>query len=466
MRAGNIFEAPSPIPARSADSKSASFPPVATKPNGQGKPDPINPDSKSATAKPQKSATVKPDSKSATVQPWPDLARLSEALVLVSDEPWPGSSPPPDLKSNYSIYNPSICIHPTKPDRMLVVLRSANYAVTDDWRYVVQTGERGVMTDNYLAEIDVSKDSKTIFYHRGRITTPAMPYPNSQIGGFEDVRLQWEPISRRMFATFTSLEMEARGMPAISLTELDLEQNVMSQPVLLRGPQPAKPKEKNWMSFTLDGRLLLIYSINPLIVLECDPKTGNCPTIQNDAPVSGVPVNHWRGSSPLCPLPPSVVKFLPSIPPSVPSASTSSVTPSAPAAIPAESKSSKNAKRRRQREAQRNEANERYFIALGHTGDWPRYAQMFLVFRATRTNSTTTPSTETKTEANQWTLKLIHYSTRFIFERHDIEYSLGLALTPNGKEFILPYSIRDRICRCAHIEPHVLLPRLHCVPPS
>jgi hypothetical protein len=439
MRPGNIFEAPAPQRPQDAKASSsvAETKPTSTKASGEAK-IAVNSDVKTTTP---------------TSKPWPDLARLADALVLVSDEPWPGSSAPPDLKPNYSIYNPSICIHPTKPDRMLVVLRSANYAVTDDWRYVVQTGEKGVMTDNYLAEIDVerTKEGKTMFHHRGRIVTPTMPFPNSQIGGFEDVRLQWEPISRRMFATFTSLEMEARGMPAISLTELDLERNVMSQPVLLRGPQPAKPKEKNWMSFTLDGRLLLIYSINPLVVLECDPKTGNCPTIQNDAPVSGVPSNHWRGSSPLCPLPTSVLKFL--------------ATASADGNCD-DIKPSKNAKRRRQREAQRNEANERYFIALGHTGDWPRYAQIFLVFRATRTTSSAAPPSETKTTApaaDKWTLKLTHYSTRFIFERHDIEYSLGLAITPNAKEFILPYSIRDRICRCARIEPHILLPRLHCV---
>jgi hypothetical protein len=374
-------------------------------------------------------------------KPWPDLSRLRDVIRNIDDEAWPGLAPPPDLKTGYSIYNPSICLHPTKPDRFLVVLRSANYAVTEDHRYVVQTAEAGVMTDNYLAEIDVvRKDGKTVFHHLGRLKTPPMPFPNKHIGGFEDVRLQYEPVSGRLFASFTSLEMEQRGMPAITLTELDIgSAAVKTTPVLLRGPQPARPKEKNWMSFVLDGGLFFVYSINPLVVLQADPATGNTKTVQKDAAVAGIPADFWRGSSPLCPMPAKLAGMLAS------SASSSSSSSSS-------SKSQPNrAERRLLAAISKKTDDDRYFVALGHTGEWPKYATMFLVFRATKTGD------------DGWRLKLTHYSSRFIFERHDIEYSLGLAITPVASEFVLPYSLSDRICRCARFDPADVLPRLHAV---
>jgi hypothetical protein len=385
---------------------------------------------------------------------WADLARLREVIEVASDDDW-SSLVVPNKPPNFQVYNPSIVPDPSDPSRFLVVLRTANYEITDEFRYIVPHSKTGdIQTLNFVVSIpanpksqaDARGDALTAlraalakdgdgkvsaaeiielakpqapdagWRHLGPMKTPAMPYPFPRIAGWEDVRLQTDPDNpKRVYLSFTSLEMTQHHMPAISLATLDLTTMTASKPVRLHGSRPAWQKEKNWMSFVRHGALYFVYMLNPLTIVRANAETGECPIVIQH-PLNHILPSNWSGSSPLLPLHMPLRRLL---------------APSEELADEGD-----------------------WFIALGHTAQFPRYASFFVVLRCTGPKD------------GDMAVAITHYSPRFVFDKHEIEYALSLALTPDGGEFVLPYSRRDRNCHCMRIKPSALLPRLIPIRPK
>lgn len=93
----------------------------------------------------------------------------------------------------------------------------------------------------------------------------------------EDARLL--KMGERVFIFFNDLPyFQPNGQFALYFGEL-IEKKGMF--VFKEPPKPlyyaeATPTEKNWSPFTKEGRLFLIYSDNPRIILELNPSTGIC----------------------------------------------------------------------------------------------------------------------------------------------------------------------------------------------
>jgi hypothetical protein len=404
-----------------------------------------------------------------TASAWTPLSRLRDVVQLTADDDW-SQLTVPGMPSDHTVYNPSIIVDPTDQNQFLVLLRTANYKISDDWRY----GNHPIKTINYLAKIPTmnqqkwlnnrradaeavkessssssstssitssssnSNSSKTTntqssyWTYLGPLKTPPMPYPNSHISGWEDVRLQIAPDHKTVMASFTSLEITPQYMPAISWTTIDVQKQTGQSPVRLHGLRSTHEKEKNWMSFVFKENVYFVYMMNPLIILKANTTTGETSIVQKNNVNPNLPTG-WSGSSPLLKLPTELVKMLPSKLFKLFKLSTS--------------------EKEKEKEKEKEETeDEQWFISLAHIAKFPYYSSFFVVFKLT-----------TNVKDDNFRMEITHYSNEFVFEKHEIEYALSLALTPDSTEFVLPYSRRDRDCHCARFKPSSLLPGLLCV---
>jgi glycosyltransferase involved in cell wall biosynthesis len=121
-----------------------------------------------------------------------------------------------------------------------------------------------------------------------------VPTSEARICGVEDIRLiRW---NEDWWFTGGSSQFNVQHRPRIVLGRLSPEGTRIEHIVLLRydGEQAY---EKNWTPFIFDGRLLILYSFDPLVILEADPATGICREIHRSLPP--VELRRYRGSSQL-----------------------------------------------------------------------------------------------------------------------------------------------------------------------
>jgi hypothetical protein len=150
-------------------------------------------------------------------------------------------------------------------------------------------------------------------------------------------------------------------------------------------------------------------------VVQANPKTGEVRIVSVDAtPV----LNEWRGSSPLVELSGDLLEMLPHL----------------------------NADSNQR--AQDRKRGVRWFIALVHISHFPRYHHQFIVVRKTPT---------VNSEFRPFSMAVTHQSPPFVFESHDVEFSCGMAFTPDHSEIVVPYSKRDNQCTCIRIDTSSLL---------
>ena len=103
----------------------------------------------------------------------------------------------------------------------------------------------------------------------------------------EDVRLFNS--NGRIFIIFNDIPPLGAHGNSMYLGELNEENGnfVLKEPAKFLNYPFAKPIEKNWTPFVFNGKIYVIYSEQPRVVLEVDVDTGNCQEVSRLAP-------HWN----------------------------------------------------------------------------------------------------------------------------------------------------------------------------
>jgi tetratricopeptide (TPR) repeat protein len=208
-------------------------------------------------------AALGPDARPAHIDaPAPLLATLAERLAigevrLELDPPWPQ-------------FNPTVA---ADDDGLRMIVRSANYRVDERGGYEIDDDASVVRTINYLAHLDRELALRTVEPVTGPLAGPAT-YPTA-VRGYEDLRLV--RVGDRWLATATACDHRPYWHADLCLLEFG-DGGEIARSMVLHGPDPDR-HEKNWMPFADDGRLLLVYSVAPTVVLECDVRHGTLTTV-------------------------------------------------------------------------------------------------------------------------------------------------------------------------------------------
>lgn len=212
------------------------------------------------------------------------VSEVRFALVEVDAVPW-------------STFNPSIA---ADGDNLAMIVRSANYRIDADGRYVAVDDERAsggasldvVRTENYFVRLteDLSVvDVRPIADRSGR------PTHATRIRGLEDCRLfRWDG---GWWALATSRDSTADTRATVVLLRLDdtdADEVVIDWAHVLPGPR-SDLNEKNWVPWTVGDELHIVYGWLPRRVFRWNPATSSLDSIveRTDAPDRV----RWRGSS-------------------------------------------------------------------------------------------------------------------------------------------------------------------------
>lgn len=170
-----------------------------------------------------------------------------------------------DLDPPWPQFNPTIAADEDGEGFRLIV-RSANYRIERGAYRFLDEG-RTVRTLNYLVTLDRSLELADVAPLEDTHEGPARH--SAQVVGYEDCRLV--RAGGHWLALATVRDRNPGELAQVALLELDGSRIAAVR--ILSGPDPQR-HEKNWMPFTLDGSLHLVYSCSPALVFRCDPATG------------------------------------------------------------------------------------------------------------------------------------------------------------------------------------------------
>jgi predicted GH43/DUF377 family glycosyl hydrolase len=179
-----------------------------------------------------------------------------------------------DVEPAWPPFNPSIA---ADGDGFALIVRTANYRI----RQGVLHADGVLRNINYRVALgpDLAVREIAVLDDPGAASDPRRH--RAEITGFEDCRLFAH--EGRWYATATTCEFNPISRREIALLELDGSEIASAH--TLEGPAPGR-HEKNWMPFTVDGELHLVYSLAPTLVYRCDPSAGGALTLvaEHDAP--------------------------------------------------------------------------------------------------------------------------------------------------------------------------------------
>jgi tetratricopeptide (TPR) repeat protein/predicted GH43/DUF377 family glycosyl hydrolase len=189
-----------------------------------------------------------------------------------------------DIPAPWSCFNPTIA---ADDEGFRLIVRTANYRIIGG-RYEFSTEEPVVRTINYLVRLD-----EALQIVASAPLVPAAQAPATyaaRVQGFEDCRLL--RVGRDWVATATVRDHNPVERAEMAL--LTLNEETIDQITLLKGPSPLR-HEKNWMPFSVDGGLFVLYSCDPTIVLGVDRSTGAPRTVASAPGPAGA--DRFRGGS-------------------------------------------------------------------------------------------------------------------------------------------------------------------------
>jgi glycosyltransferase involved in cell wall biosynthesis len=136
----------------------------------------------------------------------------------------------------------------------------------------------------------------------GRLTQPGevdltLPdgWDETQINGLEDVR--WVHHAGRVWFTATCCQVPGSGgWPRVVLGQMTRKLYGIERVMRLDyGKQGKEDREKNWIPWSRNGELLLIYNYDPFVVVRVNTETGECAEVRRWIP----PFNatRWKGSA-------------------------------------------------------------------------------------------------------------------------------------------------------------------------
>jgi len=120
----------------------------------------------------------------------------------------------------------------------------------------------------------------------------------TRVRGLEDQR--WHSHGGRIWLTGTCFNIPgAGGMPRVVLGLVDPEIDGIERLVELKF-SGSKHYEKNWLPWSRDGELVIIYGYSPFVILDVGTGTGTCEVRSAHPPP--FPTHRWRGSAGPVPL--------------------------------------------------------------------------------------------------------------------------------------------------------------------
>lgn len=223
---------------------------------------------------------------------------------------------PPGLDEKYGLpyvaTNPTIAVNPSGSEtygsdsetcKLDVHLRLVNYTQKNG-RYYEPAGGT-FLTRGAVLEATYDRDGLDI----GGPTEVDEPIPAgwelTSIRGLEDKR--WVRHNGALWFTATSCQTPGSGgWPRVVLGRMsDDLRRVAEVKTLDYGQKKPGDREKNWVPWSIDDKLYLIYSYDPFVLLEVDTATGACIEARRHVPPhrlgrfkgssSPVHVSSWRG---------------------------------------------------------------------------------------------------------------------------------------------------------------------------
>ncbi len=166
--------------------------------------------------------------------------------------------------TGYLLLNPSVA---TVGGELYTIIRTVNYEMDKDGRYLIKNTETGEITNNnpihtrnYLAKLSETLDIQTV----SEILSPLLPKPAYPLViGFEDMRLfEWQG---EMWTSSTVRELNREGWCEQVLAKIDRSTN---QPHIVEWRQMlpnTRQHEKNWMPWVRGDTLKFAYRINEVV---------------------------------------------------------------------------------------------------------------------------------------------------------------------------------------------------------
>jgi glycosyltransferase involved in cell wall biosynthesis len=167
--------------------------------------------------------------------------------------------------TGYALLNPSVTLVNTE---LYVVIRTVNYDIDKDGRYLIKHTETGEITNdnpihtrNYLAKLSEKLEIQTV----SEILPPLLPKPEYPlVVGFEDMRLF--EFQGDMWTSSTMRELNREGWCEQVLAKIDRS---TGQPHIVEWHKmddtSVRQHEKNWMPWIKDGAIRFAYHVNEVV---------------------------------------------------------------------------------------------------------------------------------------------------------------------------------------------------------
>jgi tetratricopeptide (TPR) repeat protein len=161
-------------------------------------------------------------------------------------------------EQGWNASNPSLC---RGPDGLRCIVRTVNYTISADGKYVTPAGDGVICTRNFLLDLD---DDLRTTRSVELLDEAKNPRTNFPIHGFEDARLFfWRG---GWWATATVCDF-TQGQREIALLQLDVERGAIVRAEALRGPW-SKHAQKNWMPRIDGDDAKIIYATQPTTIFD------------------------------------------------------------------------------------------------------------------------------------------------------------------------------------------------------
>ncbi|MDE3046204.1 MAG: hypothetical protein KGJ02_06130 [Verrucomicrobiota bacterium] len=170
-----------------------------------------------------------------------------------------------------------------------VICRTVNYTQTGAKDFYSHAEDGIFRSRNFLIHYDTHFNLLSQKEIIDNLLRDKIGHPRVQ--GFEDCRIF--EFNQSSWFTCTTTDTNPTGSYQISLCKLDETESLESL-VPLKGPDPHRC-EKNWLPFVQDDKLYMVYSYDPFVIYEPNPKTGICTTTLHYQP--GHDFSSFRGSA-------------------------------------------------------------------------------------------------------------------------------------------------------------------------
>ncbi len=196
----------------------------------------------------------------------------------------------PDVPEGWSRFNPSLA---RDGEGVLALVRSSNYVIDEEGRYVIADPRDVVRTRNHLLRLDGSLAHVAAHELEDATDVPAF---DTCVRGFEDLRLF--SLGGHLHALATVRDRTPDALCRIGL--LTIEGGAVTRLVLLPEVEPGR-HEKNWVPLVGDGELFILYSYDPFRAFRCDVPTGRLEEVARVVPARRL--DHLRGGTQAVPVP-------------------------------------------------------------------------------------------------------------------------------------------------------------------